>query len=215
MQLPSIGASERPSSLSGCWESALCLVAHIRSFPQGTHYLHIQPFGAVNIQAHAHTRCDCLQVAAVEALTSVVELQLISGSDVVDLLLPSVLANINVVGSPDEVWALLSHLPHAQSSMSLNNCSSCIILIMLLCFAQVVNAWLKCFHALVPLLDKALIKAKILPVALAKGANDETSVQSRVICCAMLGSMAAVLTKVGYHSNETVHLCCSSPFTHA
>ena len=62
--------------------------------------------------------------------------------------------------------------------------------------AQVVNAWLKCFHALVPLLDKALIKAKILPVALAKGANDETSVQSRVICCAMLGSMAACLTKV-------------------
>lgn len=47
-----------------------------------------------------------------------------------------------------------------------------------------------------PLLDKTLIKAKILPVALAKGANDETSVQSRVICCAMLGSMAACLTKV-------------------
>lgn len=64
------------------------------------------------------------------------------------------------------------------------------------CFAQVVNAWLKCFHVLVPLLDKALIKGKILPVALAKGANDETSVQSRVICCAMLGSMAACLTKV-------------------
>ena len=61
---------------------------------------------------------------------------------------------------------------------------------------QVVNAWLKCFHAVVPLLDKSLIKAKILPVALAKGANDETSVQSRVICCAMLGSMAACLTKV-------------------
>ena len=64
------------------------------------------------------------------------------------------------------------------------------------CFAQVVNAWLKCFHVLVPLLDKTLIKSKILPVALAKGANDETSVQSRVICCAMLGSMAACLTKV-------------------
>ena len=47
-----------------------------------------------------------------------------------------------------------------------------------------------------PLLDKTLIKGKILPVALAKGANDETSVQSRVICCAMLGSMAACLTKV-------------------
>lgn len=62
--------------------------------------------------------------------------------------------------------------------------------------AQVVNAWLKCFHALVPLLEKALIKTKILPVALAKGANDETSVQSRVICCAMLGSMAVCLTKV-------------------
>ena len=64
------------------------------------------------------------------------------------------------------------------------------------CLVQVVNAWLKCFHAIVPLLDKTLIKAKILPVALAKGANDETSVQSRVICCAMLGSMAACLTKV-------------------
>ncbi|KAL3156729.1 hypothetical protein ABBQ38_001004 [Trebouxia sp. C0009 RCD-2024] len=102
-----------------------------------------------------------LTVAAIEALTLVIESQLVPGSDVVDLLLPSVLANINAVGTPDEV----------------------------------VNAWLKCFHALVPLLDKALIKAKILPVALAKGANDETSVQSRVICCAMLGSMAACLTK--------------------
>ena len=66
----------------------------------------------------------------------------------------------------------------------------------MMCLIQVVNAWLKCFHVIVPLLDKALIKAKILPVALAKGANDETSVQSRVICCAMLGSMAACLTKV-------------------
>ena len=62
--------------------------------------------------------------------------------------------------------------------------------------AQAVNAWLKCFHAMVPMLDKALIKAKILPVALAKGANHETSVQSRVICCAMLGAMASCLTKV-------------------
>ena len=44
-----------------------------------------------------------LQVAAVEALTSVVDSQLIPSSDVIDLLLPSVLANINVVGSPDEV----------------------------------------------------------------------------------------------------------------
>ena len=61
---------------------------------------------------------------------------------------------------------------------------------------QAVNAWLKCFHAIVPLLDKSLIKAKILPVALAKGANHETSVQSRVICCAMLGAMASCLTKV-------------------
>ncbi|DBA65676.1 TPA: hypothetical protein ACH3X2_002731 [Trebouxia sp. C0005] len=102
-----------------------------------------------------------LKVAAVEALTAVAESQLVAGNDIVELLLPSVLANINVVGSPDEV----------------------------------VNAWLKCFHAIVPLLDKTLIKAKILPVALAKGANDETSVQSRVICCAMLGSMAACLTK--------------------
>ena len=47
----------------------------------------------------------CLQVAAVEALTAVVESQLVSGSDVIDLLLPSVLANINVVGTPDEVCA--------------------------------------------------------------------------------------------------------------
>lgn len=44
-----------------------------------------------------------LQVAAVEALTAVVESQLVSGHDVVDLLLPSVLANINVVATPDEV----------------------------------------------------------------------------------------------------------------
>ncbi len=44
-----------------------------------------------------------MQVAAVEALTAVVESQLVAGSDVVELLLPSVLANINVVGSPDEV----------------------------------------------------------------------------------------------------------------
>lgn len=44
-----------------------------------------------------------MQVAAVEALTAVVESQLVSGSDVVELLLPSVLANINVAGTPDEV----------------------------------------------------------------------------------------------------------------
>lgn len=75
---------------------------------------------------------------------------------------------------------------------------------------QVVNAWLKCFHVLVPLLDKTLIKAKILPVALAKGANDETSVQSRVICCAMLGSMAACLTKVLAFNISLYHsLCCT------
>ena len=45
-----------------------------------------------------------LQVAAVEALTAVVEAQLVAGSDIVDLLLPTVLANINVAGSPDEVY---------------------------------------------------------------------------------------------------------------
>ena len=64
------------------------------------------------------------------------------------------------------------------------------------CWLQVISAWLKCFHAIVPLLDKAVLKTKILPVALAKGANDETSVRSRVVCCAMLGSMATCLTKV-------------------
>ena len=44
-----------------------------------------------------------LQVAAIEAVTLVINSKLIPGNDVVDLLLPSVLANINVVGTPDEV----------------------------------------------------------------------------------------------------------------
>ena len=44
-----------------------------------------------------------MQVAAVEALTTVVEAQLIAAGDIVDLLLPTVLSSINVVGSPDEV----------------------------------------------------------------------------------------------------------------
>ena len=82
------------------------------------------------------------------------------------------------------------------SCLSSTNNYLCCLNTLYSCLAQVVNAWLKCFHVLVPLLDKTLIKGKILPVALAKGANDETSVQSRVICCAMLGSMAACLTKV-------------------
>lgn len=138
------------------------------------------------------------------------ESQLISGSDVIDLLLPSVLANINVVGTPDEVnfphqfEQCYNALPiYVDWSPCWHQC------ILLLCSAQVVNSWLKCFHSLVPLLDKTLIKAKILPVALAKGANDETSVQSRVICCAMLGSMAACLTKV----SQLITACHSFGFT--
>ena len=58
-----------------------------------------------------------MQVAAVEALTAVVESQLVAGSDVVELLLPSVLANINVVGSPDEV-CMQDHLePNTYPSL--------------------------------------------------------------------------------------------------
>lgn len=139
--------------------------------------------------------CELLQVAAIEAVTLVIESQLVPGSDVVDLLLPSVLANINAIGTPDEVscpWHSTRSPSFLQRLCVFTRHSRCLVGKL----AQVVNAWLKCFHALVPLLDKALIKAKILPVALAKGANDETSVQSRVICCAMLGSMAACLTKV-------------------
>lgn len=54
-----------------------------------------------------------LQVAAVEALTAVLDLRVLTGPDVVDSLLPSVLANINAVGSTDEVclW-LLPNPPH-------------------------------------------------------------------------------------------------------
>lgn len=44
-----------------------------------------------------------VQVAAIEAITLVIDSKLIPGNDVVDVLLPSVLANINVVGTPDEV----------------------------------------------------------------------------------------------------------------
>ena len=47
-----------------------------------------------------------LQVAAVEALTAVLDLKVLTGPDVVDVLLPSVLANINAVGSTDEVSLL-------------------------------------------------------------------------------------------------------------
>ena len=46
---------------------------------------------------------NSVQVAAVEALTAVVEAQLVAAGDIVDLLLPTVLSSINVAGSPDEV----------------------------------------------------------------------------------------------------------------
>ena len=61
---------------------------------------------------------------------------------------------------------------------------------------QVMNAWLACFHAMAPVLDKGMLKSKILPLALSKGANDNTSVQARVVCCALLGSLAPRLSKV-------------------
>ena len=70
-----------------------------------------------------------VQVAAVEALTAVVESQLVAGSDVVELLLPSVLANINVVGSPDEVCMQVLLESHDTSSHALQakteGCSPC------------------------------------------------------------------------------------------
>lgn len=55
---------------------------------------------------------ELLQVAAIEAVTLVIESQLVPGSDVVDLLLPSVLANINAVGTPDEVCYLCTQPDH-------------------------------------------------------------------------------------------------------
>ncbi len=61
---------------------------------------------------------------------------------------------------------------------------------------QVMNAWLACFHAMAPVLDKGMLKGKILPLALSKGANDNTSVQARVVCCALLGALAPRLSKV-------------------
>ena len=61
---------------------------------------------------------------------------------------------------------------------------------------QVMNAWLACFHAMAPVLDKGMLKSKILPLALSKGANDNTSVQARVVCCALLGSLAPRLSRV-------------------
>ena len=44
-----------------------------------------------------------VQVSAIEAFTAVLDLRLLTGPDVVDVLLPSVLANVNTVGSTDEV----------------------------------------------------------------------------------------------------------------
>lgn len=43
---------------------------------------------------------------AVEALTAVLDLKVLTGPDVVDVLLPNVLTNINAVGSTDEVSVL-------------------------------------------------------------------------------------------------------------
>ncbi len=72
-----------------------------------------------------------MQVAAVEALTAVVESQLVAGSDVVELLLPSVLANINVVGSPDEVCTQMFLESHRTTSHTLQSkmqgCRPCIL----------------------------------------------------------------------------------------
>lgn len=72
-----------------------------------------------------------MQVAAVEALTAVAESQLVAGNDIVELLLPSVLANINVVGSPDEVCTQVHLESHDTSSHTLQSktqsCCPCIL----------------------------------------------------------------------------------------
>ena len=58
-----------------------------------------------------------VQVAAIEAFTAVLDLRLLAGADVVEVLLPSVLANINIVGSTDEVCQ--SRLPSVVATIFL------------------------------------------------------------------------------------------------
>ncbi|KAK9819789.1 hypothetical protein WJX72_002412 [[Myrmecia] bisecta] len=60
---------------------------------------------------------------------------------------------------------------------------------------EVMDAWIRTFIHLVPALDKAIIKGKILSLALSKAEIGDTSVQSRVVCCALLGAIAPRMTK--------------------
>lgn len=107
LQLPRFGASEGQSCLPCTWESPVCSVADARAFTQGMQLRHIQKSTIISLAIMMMVVLTMpnvlLQVAAIEAVTSVIDSKLIPGNDVVDLLLPSVLANINVVGTPDEV----------------------------------------------------------------------------------------------------------------
>lgn len=62
-----------------------------------------------------------------------------------------------------------------------------------------------------PLLDKSLLKTRVLPLALAKGANDSTSVQSRVVCCALLRALAPRFTQVCRDLQAPGALFCKHP----
>lgn len=86
-----------------------------------------------------------LQVAAIEAMTTVIDSQLVPGTDVVDLLLPSVLANINVVGTPDEVCcvALCSSWQHSPLYPA---CQGLMLYMLLQCPVSFLCAGHQCMH---------------------------------------------------------------------
>ena len=60
---------------------------------------------------------------------------------------------------------------------------------------QVLDGWVHLALAIVPLMDAAAVKGKILLYAAARGADREMGAQGRLLCAALLGTAAQKLPR--------------------
>ena len=58
---------------------------------------------------------------------------------------------------------------------------------------QVLDGWVHLVLAIVPVMDAAAVKSRILPFAAARGADREMGTQGRLMCAALLGAAAQKL----------------------
>ncbi len=70
--------------------------------------------------------------------------------------------------------------------------------------AQLTDAWVRCALALVPQMERAGVRARVLPFAMARAAQHEAAggCGGRLACAALLGAAAPRLTR------EDVELGC-------